>query len=393
MARMEMNITGISATIMTDTPPLVSSEFDITSSGLSTFGANMSENLTATNSTDAVLPAVWSWIPFTWHWWEVIQLILAIAGIIGNSLVMLVLFRVKRKLCSTDTLIAGLALADFLTSVFIIPHAQVKTLPDTIAAQLYCRIIHSSSLMWTSICASIFTLTTISIERLMAVRYPFQFQHFFTSRSTSLVIGGIWLISLVINTVSFYVHYIVDGECAFGFSTPSFQKFIGVFYFIAEYLVPVSVMILAHVFTIRTLRERAQVKPYSAENQSQRPNKHFLRARRRVIEMLFIVVVIFIICWTPDQFGFLAFTVGIIDFSHFNSPVYRSFVVLAFVNSCANPIIYAARNPNFRQALKELFRNVPSIRLQSVFAAIDETSNVSTDTSASKLYSVDKVVV
>ncbi|XP_003727169.2 galanin receptor type 2-like [Strongylocentrotus purpuratus] len=391
MARIGMNITGVSATMKTDTSPLMSSDFYMTSSGLSIFGANMSENVTVTNFTDAVVPVVWSWIPISWEWWEVIQLILAIAGIIGNSLVMLVLFRVKKKLCSTDTLIAGLALADFLTSVFIIPHAQVKTLPDTVAAQLYCRIIHSNSLMWTSICASIFTLTTISIERLMAVRYPIIFKRFFTSRTTSLAIGGIWIISLVINTVSFYIHYIFEGNCALGFPTPSFQKFIGIFFFISEYLVPVSVMILAYVFTIRTLRERAQ--PYSAENQSRRPNKLFLVARRRVIEILFIVVVIFIICWTPDQFGFLAVTVGIIDFSHFDSPLYRSFVVLAFVNSCANPIIYAARNPNFRQALKELFRNVPSIRLQSVFAVIDETSNATTDTNVTKLSSVDNTVV
>ncbi|XP_041478595.1 galanin receptor 2a-like [Lytechinus variegatus] len=351
------------------------------------------ETTSDANSTDGAVPAVWSWEPITWKWWEILQLILAIAGIVGNFLVMLVLFRVKRKLCSTDTLIAGLAVADFLTSVFIIPHARVETVPQSIAAQLYCRIIQSNSLMWTSICASIFTLTTISIERLMAVRYPFTFQRFFTPRTTALIICSIWLIAFLINTVSFYVHYVVDGKCAFGFSTPSFQKFIGVFYFIAEYLVPVFIMILAHVLTIRTLRERAQVRLHSSEHQSQRPNNRLLQARRRVIEMLFIVVVIFIICWTPDQFGFLAFTVGIIDFSHFNSPIYRSFVVLAFVNSCANPVIYAARNPNFRKALKELCGTVPSLRLQSVFAAIDETSNISTDTSATKLSSVDKVIV
>eukprot|EP00057_Strongylocentrotus_purpuratus_P017481 XP_011671955.1 PREDICTED: G-protein coupled receptor 15-like [Strongylocentrotus purpuratus] len=113
----------------------------------------------------------WVWLPVSWHWLQIIQLVLAIIGILGNLLVMLVIFWRGRRRCATDILIGALAAAEFLTSIFFIPHRRVIQLPDTIAGELYCRIINTSVLIRISISASIFTLTTISIERLMAVRF------------------------------------------------------------------------------------------------------------------------------------------------------------------------------------------------------------------------------
>ena len=323
-------------------------------------------------SSTVETPAQWSWIPISWHWWEILQLILAIVGIIGNHLVMLVLFRARRRLRSTDILIAGLAVADFLTSVFIIPHRRNKTLPNTTAAQLYCRLIHSSVFMWTSICASIFTLTTISIERFLAVKYPFVFQRLCTPKRISIAIACIWIASFILNSPAVIVNFIRGDKCVVEFQSPAFQKFIGVSYFLIEYLLPVAIMVCAHILTIQTLKKRAETLTSGGRAQQ---DLRLLQARRRVIETLFIVVVIFIICWTPDQFGFLAFTLGLVHFSHLYSPLYRTFVVLAFVNSCVNPIIYAARNANFRKALKEICGVVPETRLQSIFAATNDSTD------------------
>eukprot|EP00057_Strongylocentrotus_purpuratus_P005249 XP_003730523.1 PREDICTED: mu-type opioid receptor-like [Strongylocentrotus purpuratus] len=314
----------------------------------------------ASNST-------WTWTSVEWQWWEVIQLILAIAGIIGNFLVMLVLFRVKRKFCSTDTLIAGLALADFLTSLFIIPHAEVKTLPDTVAAQLYCRIIHSSVVMWISICASIFTLTTISIERLTAVVRPFHFRNIFSRKRTIMMITSIWIVSLLVNIVVMFVVYYEGGSCKFGYPAVWFHKFTGVMVFLIEYLFPVIIMVVAHVFMIFTLRRHPRTKSKSKE------------ANRHIVWMLLMVVVVFVICWTPDQLFYFALNIGLIDHTYLYSPQYRLYVVLAFVNSCANPIIYAARNPNFRQALKELCGSVRVGGIQHIFVDFETRGSRTSD--------------
>ncbi|XP_041478932.1 galanin receptor 2a-like [Lytechinus variegatus] len=312
----------------------------------------------------------WVWSAISFEWWEIIQIILAIVGIIGNFLVMLVLFRRKRQSYSTDTLIAALAAADFTTSVFVIPHPHAVMLPDSALGQVYCRIIHSSVIMWISICASIFTLTTISVERLLAIRYPFVFQRVFTSRRIVIAIVIIWLVAVAINSFSFYIHYVQDGTCVTVFPTTAIQKAIGVTLFLVEYVVPVIIMLTAHALTIYSLRQNAS--PVTLGQERIKHAQKLTKARQRVLQMLFIVVVTFIVCWTPDQFGFLVFNLGVVGIKHLFSPLYRCFVALAFANSCLNPIIYASRNPRFRKALTDIFRGVCTSSGQSLFAGFDD---------------------
>ncbi|XP_072179172.1 galanin receptor type 2-like [Diadema setosum] len=347
----------------------------------------LTEEIEVLDDTTISYSFEWSWKHVSWPWWQILQLIFAMVGVIGNLLVILVLFRWRRRRCSTDTLIAGLAVADLMTSIFVIPHDEIDTLPNTPLGQLYCRVVHSSVLMWTSICASIFTLTTIAIERLMAIRYPFTYQRLFTAHRSTIALGFIWVLAFVVNTYSLYITYIKEGACIVQFPSPTFQKVVGVALFLIEYVVPVIVMVFAHILTIRSLRVRTQNLTSGTEQQ-----KHALKlltARRRVIRLLLIVIVTFVICWTPDQLGFLAFNVGLVHYTHLYSPLYRVFVVLAFANSCVNPIIYASRNPNFRRAVKDLCGGVSSIGLQSVFGGIDD-SRMADPTDITELPSIDK---
>ena len=204
-----------------------------------------------------------------------------------RQLVMLVMFRARRGRSSTDTLIAGLAVADFFTSVFVVPFPKAEAIPDTSTAQFYCRVIYSGVIMWTARCASIFILTTISVERLTAVRYPFVFQRLFTPRQTMIAIHIIWITSFILNTLWIYVIFIEGNKCTLEFPSDPFQSFIGVSYFLIKYLFPVGIMVCAHTLTIRSLRKRAEVL---RAGRKQRDLK-LLEARRRVIETLIIVVV------------------------------------------------------------------------------------------------------
>eukprot|EP00057_Strongylocentrotus_purpuratus_P033605 XP_792072.2 PREDICTED: galanin receptor type 2-like [Strongylocentrotus purpuratus] len=319
----------------------------------------------------------WVWAPVSWEWWVIVQLVLAIVGILGNLLVMLVIFWPGRRRCATDILIGALAMADFLTSIFIIPHRQVIQLSDTVGGELYCRIIHTSVLMWISICASIFTLTTISIERLMAVRFPIWFQRLFSPKRTSIAVIVIWIAAFIINIGSLYAHFVTeDRQCVLSLPM-AFHRFLGVCLFILEYVLPVVIMVTSHAWTIYSLRQRQA----SALRQVQ----------SRVLQTLLIVVITFIICWTPDQFGFLVFNLGIVQFTHLFSPLYRCFVILAFANSCVNPVIYAARMPRFRKALKDLFwikstprgEGIPSVFAVDGEGKSDESKSKTTETSLS----------
>ena len=79
--------------------------------------------------------------------------------------------------------------------------------------------------------------------------------------------------------------------------------------------------------------------------------------QRRVIKMLFVVVLEFFICWTP------IYTINTITL-YWPRIVYQGlgyngisfFHLLAFFSSCTNPITYCFMNSNFRQSFLLLFK-------------------------------------
>ncbi|XP_072038651.1 galanin receptor 2b-like [Amphiura filiformis] len=293
-------------------------------------------------------------VPIQWDWRPVIQLILAIIGIIGNSIVIHVYLR-SRKLIksSTNTLIAALAIADLITSICIIPHPLLSRVPNTTAGHFYCKVVYSSNIMWVSIVASIFTLTAVSVERFVAIRYPSRYRSLLSLKVTRIIIVSIWLAAFIINTFSYYVTHLHQGQCIVEFPSMGFQIFLGTSLFLIEYLIPMIIMLIANVRTIQILQEQGRNLSGERGSPKSLATVSVLRARRRVIIMLLIVIVSFVICWSPDQFAFLVFNWGLVPFRYLFGNLYRFFVVLAFANSCVNPIIYLFVNKNFREAIRQ----------------------------------------
>ncbi|XP_072179205.1 galanin receptor 2a-like [Diadema setosum] len=309
----------------------------------------------------------WVVAPLEWTWRTIIQLILAILGVLGNLLVICVYVNRKRMKSCTNVFIVGLAVADLITSIHQFPYPVATTVPNTIGGELYCRIIFSWFTMWSSIIASVFTLTLIACERYVAVVYAVHYRSIFSNKRSRYLLMSCWVGAIVINTQSLYISYPEpEGhECIVQYPTIAFQRFIGLSFFLVEFILPMAIMLFTQVRTIRTLRRQAGSLS-SDRKEANRPALSLLQARRRVIEMFFIVIITFIICWLPDQILYFCYMMGILPASFLNSPLYQALVVLAFANSCINPFIYAARNSHFRHALRDLILRGKRNRVHSV---------------------------
>ena len=300
----------------------------------------------------------WVWLPMEWSWWVIVKLFAAILGICGNLLVMLVLFNKRRARRSTDTLIGALAFADFLTSVFFIPHPQIATLPsDTWLAQVYCIIIHPSLIMWVAVVASVFTLTAISLERYLAIAHPFFFLRNVNPARTSMCIFIIWVAAIVMNSYLVVVGYVAGNTCVIMFPSQSAQFAIGFTVFIVEFVLPVIVMILAQIMTgVFLHRQSLQFQEGNSNSDRSNANMNHIVARKRVIHMLFLVTTVFVLCWGPVQISYLMLNLRLLDISFSFGLLHRSLIVLAFANSWANIFIYTIRYPQFRRAMCDMFR-------------------------------------
>ena len=85
-------------------------------------------------------------------------------------------------------------------------------------------------------------------------------------------------------------------------------------------------------------------------------HKRDIKNRKRVIRMLFVIVLQYFICWTPlyvlntwQSIDFLSV------FKHI-SPTAKSFILLlAYTSSFIHPITYCFMNSNFRQGFLTVF--------------------------------------
>ena len=81
-----------------------------------------------------------------------------------------------------------------------------------------------------------------------------------------------------------------------------------------------------------------------------------LRAKRRVIRMLFVVVLEFFVCWTPVYVLQTWLVINQANAQKHVTPMMMNlFHLLSYVSSCCNPITYCFMNKKFRQGFLSAF--------------------------------------
>ncbi|XP_071478003.1 nociceptin receptor-like [Diadema antillarum] len=334
------------------------------------------ESSTVPYQTQAFQESEWVWQPMEWRWSDITQSVLSSCGIVGNMLVIMVLFQRRAARISTDTLIGALAVADFLTSLLIFPQPKPVRVPLTFLGHAACKIIRSAVFMWISINASVFTLTAISVERYIAIVHPLHFKRWMTPRRTVVLILMIWLLSLGLKCRSFAVTVVeaTSRRCIVNYPSPESRTYFAFQELFTMLLAPVAIMLFTQVLVARALRR--DFLRLEANRQNSGQSAKLLLARKKVITLVLIVVLIFVICWTPDSIAYLALGLQLLDPDFLFSTPYNLLVNIAFFNSCVNPMVYLIRYPQFRVALKELFSCRSTARVKGPIFGQDECQSV-----------------
>jgi len=82
------------------------------------------------------------------------------------------------------------------------------------------------------------------------------------------------------------------------------------------------------------------------------------RARRNIIKTLILVAIGFVVCWSWSQLYFFITNLGLVT-PNYAGAYYRFSVIMVFINTCINPVIYCAQYKLFQQGCKFVFcRNI-----------------------------------
>ncbi|XP_071133277.1 substance-P receptor-like [Mytilus edulis] len=300
---------------------------------------------------------------------KIIFYIIAIAGdIVGNFIVILIIICHKKIRTTTNILILNLAISDIMVAFFCMwVHLGNQISPMWPFGAFMCKFATFVQVL--SVTLSVLTLTCISIERFLAIVFPLKGK--MTKRGIYISISVTWISSLAIASPHLFIHELVDMQFRNRKDTicqESWPKYYTdtkckteepgkkIYYTIegvVMYFIPILVMIVAYSIIIMKLTFRKIPGNITTSSTSSHD-----KIRRKVIRMLLVVLLSFVICWTPQQ-TFLLWDVyrsRNVQIPKYVISLKYAAVYLAYFNSALNPIIYAGLNENFRKGFKEAFK-------------------------------------
>ena len=299
---------------------------------------------------------------------QILQTIVGFLGICGNGLVCVVIIKVNFMHTVTNAFIFNQALIDFLGSLLILLGSLTPIpdpIPPGIGGVLLCTIWISKYFTWALFITSTFNLVALTLERYLAIVFPFRYQVVSTRRNVLATVLGVWIFGCLFVTYNIFLRYYEDGKCLQ--KLVKYTVVLGVAVVVLTYILPVIVMLLAYVHITVVLKKGAdRVGPAPAVAIVARGNvaaegqgESLMRARRNTFKTLLIVFVTFIVCWTPNVVIFFLSNMGfVVDFK---STIYNITIVMVASNSCVNPLIYAIKYKQFRKAIKTVFRRSDAI--------------------------------
>ncbi|XP_060924528.1 galanin receptor type 1b [Limanda limanda] len=312
-------------------------------------GWNLSEAQDAGSSPEAVV------VPLVFG-------LIFVVGLVGNSLVMLVICGVRcsgargggggggrRTGSTTNIFILNLSVADLLFLLFCVPlQAGVYSLPQWVFGSFLCSFGHF--FFTVSMLVSIFTLVAMSVDRYVAVVRSNQAPCVRSRRNALVGACVIWTLSVAC-AWPVAQHQTLSGHALAPNSTFCWEQWGGasrrayrVSILLLGYLLPLLLISLCYTRVLFHLYKKMKTMSQKSES-----------VKRKTTQIVLLVIGAFTICWMPHHIIAMWVEFGTFPL---NDATFAFRIVshcLSYGNSCINPVLYAFLSENFRKSCRKVF--------------------------------------
>ena len=270
-----------------------------------------------------------------------------LAAVTGNAVVLWLFFRNESLRTISNRFLASLSVADFLVGLVIDPIwiiFRCLIQPSNVTQAALNKFM---DMLWIhTTAATTLNLCCVSVDRFIAIRFPFRYQDILTKKTCHSLIAVVWFISLLLPCPVIFVN----------------AENLWLFVSLVTFCIPTTVIAVCYFWIFK-----------AASNQARRMtggNKHRADERRstfpsriiqnfKAITTIGFVLGVFVVSWMPC----LALSI-VHEFSASNpctdeklyNVAWPWIEAVALSSSAINPWVYFFRNGEFRQALHRSIR-------------------------------------
>lgn len=296
-----------------------------------------------------------------------------VLGLISNCVAIYIFICILKVRNETTTYMINLAMSDLLfvfTLPFRIFYFATRNWPF---GDLLCKI--SVMLFYTNMYGSILFLTSISVDRFLAIVYPFRSKTLRTKRNAKIVCISVWLTVMGGSAPAAFFQSTnshpnnTSETCFENFSEATWKTYLSrivIFIEIVGFFIPLILNVTCSSMVLRTLN-----KPVTLSRSKMNKTK--------VLKMIFVHLVIFCFCFVP-------YNINLIFYSLMRTQIFVNCSVVAAVrtmypitlciavsNCCFDPIVYYFTSDTIQNSIK--MKNWSVRRSDSRFSEVQGTEN------------------
>ena len=265
---------------------------------------------------------------------SVLNIVLSITAFLGNTLILVALHKETSLHPPSNR---SLATTDLCVGIIVEPLAVAYLLSVVNEEWNICHHAFDATFVTSNILCSVslFTLTAIAVDRLLALLLGLRYRQVVTLKRTYLTITGFWVVSIV-GTAVYFWNYLVT-------------RWYG--YIVISLCLVTSIVSYTKIFL--TLRHH-QIQVLDNIHQEQ-PNQgipiNIARHRKAVSSALWVQVAL-VVCYLPQALT-AAWLAQEDRFSSTHVTWFSVTATLVYFNSSLNPALYCWKMKEVRQAVKD----------------------------------------
>ena len=268
-----------------------------------------------------------------------VNILLSITATLGNSLILVALHKESSLHPPSKLLYRCLATTDLLVGLVTQPIYAAFWMSVVHEHWSLCRFsFYATGVTGYALCTvSMLTLTTISVDRLLAMLLGLRYKEIVTLRRTYIIFAIFWIVSLL-SGLFFHLNYRVTFWLSFT---------------AAPLCLVISIASYTKIFRAIS-HHQAQIQDYAQQQPSQPNALNMARYRKAVYNAIWVQLAL-VVCYVPQFIVRIVIFLSAKRFSNFFL-IYGMGIVILFFNSTLNPFLYCWKISEVRRAVKQTMR-------------------------------------